>query len=74
MFNVPAKFSMPRPAARWFVSEVMREEVANDNMSFAEWVQMWEEVAASSRFEMVKDRARRMVAVARQANRPRAVR
>lgn len=74
MFNVPARNSMSREAARWFVSEVMREEVANDNMSFPEWVAMWEDVARNSRFEMVRDNARQMVAVARQANRPRVVR
>jgi hypothetical protein len=51
----------------------MREEVANDNMTFVAWVAQWEEVAQTTRFDFVRDQARRMVAVARQANRPRAV-
>ena len=74
MFNVPARNTMTRPVARWFVAEVMKEEVANDNVSFAQWVAEWEEVARATRFDFVRDQARRMVAVARQANRPRAVR
>jgi hypothetical protein len=71
-----AKTRMAARAARWWAAEVAREDHANDNKSMADWARDWEAIARMWDARNWKERAaqvREMIAIARQANRPRAV-
>jgi hypothetical protein len=64
--------------ARWWFAEVVREDVANDNVDAAEWANQWSRVADAwadrPAFAAVRRNVMEQVAMVRAANRPQAVR
>ncbi|MBS67254.1 MAG: hypothetical protein Tp170SUR191951_48 [Prokaryotic dsDNA virus sp.] len=76
-FACPRTRQMDRRVFRWWFTEVVREEVANDNMDAAAWCAMMSDVAASwaDRPAFAAHRADVMAQVqrVRRENRPAAV-
>jgi hypothetical protein len=76
-FTAPTVKTMTPAVARWWFAEVVREEVANDNVDAATWAAQWSAVADAwadrPAFATQARAVREQVAFVRAANRPRAV-
>lgn len=76
-FACPSTRRMDRAAFRWWAAEVVREDVANDNVDAAQWCKMMSDVAASwadrPAFAAYRWEAMAQVQRVRRENRPVAV-
>ncbi len=77
-FAAPTVRTMDRAVVRWWFAEVVREDVANDNVDVATWCAQWSEVARAwedrPAFASVRRSVQEQVANVRAANRPSVVR
>lgn len=73
-FSAPTVRTMTTSVVRWWFTEVVREEVANDNCGVAEWCHRWSTIADGWRdrpgFSEHARAVRQQVASVRFTNRP----
>ena len=76
-FAAPRVRQMDRSVFRWWFAEVVREDVANDNVDAAAWCNMWSKVAEAwadrPAFAAARRQVQEQVAFVRRANRPQSV-